>query len=73
MKLPESNNEAPSSKDCPLDKDELGHNTWSLLHTMAASYPVQPTDQQQEDMKKYMNLFAQFYPCSYCAKDLRKK
>lgn len=63
----------PRNKECPLDKDELGRNTWSFLHTMAANYPTNPTNQQQEDMKEFMNLFGKFFPCEYCAKDFRKK
>lgn len=60
-------------KECPLDKDELGRNTWSFLHTMAANYPVIPSERQQDDMKEMMHLFSKFYPCDYCAKDFRKE
>lgn len=59
-------------KECPLDKDELGRNTWSFLHTMAANYPQHPSEQQQKDMTEMMHLFSKFYPCDYCAKDFRK-
>ncbi|GAB1604718.1 FAD-linked sulfhydryl oxidase ALR-like [Argonauta hians] len=58
--------------ECPLDKEELGSNTWSFLHTMAAYYPDKPTTQQQQDMHTFINIFAKFYPCDYCAKHLRK-
>ncbi|XP_060564979.1 FAD-linked sulfhydryl oxidase ALR-like [Ruditapes philippinarum] len=58
-------------KDCPVDKDELGRNTWSFLHTMAANYPQKPSEQQQQDMTDFMHLFSKFYPCDYCAKDFR--
>lgn len=62
----------PPSTDCPLDKDELGRATWSFLHTMAAYYPNNPTKKQSEDMTKFLNIFAQFYPCEPCAQDLRQ-
>ncbi|KAH3861947.1 FAD-linked sulfhydryl oxidase ALR-like [Dreissena polymorpha] len=61
-----------TSKECPLDKDELGRHTWGFLHTMAANYPEQPSEQQQRDMKDMMHLFSKFYPCNYCAEDLRE-
>ncbi|KAK3600902.1 hypothetical protein CHS0354_019255 [Potamilus streckersoni] len=58
-------------KECPLDVEKLGRNTWSFLHTMAAYYPDKPTEVQQTDMKSLINLFSKFYPCDHCASDLR--
>ena len=60
-------------KECPLDKDELGRNTWSFLHTTAAYYPEKPTEQQQKDMRQMIHIFSRFYPCDFCAEDLREK
>ncbi|XP_034251254.1 FAD-linked sulfhydryl oxidase ALR [Thrips palmi] len=61
------------NKECPLDKDELGKNTWGFLHTMAAYYPDNPTPQQKNDMKSFFNSFSQFYPCEVCAKDFQQE
>lgn len=55
---------------CPLDKDELGRSTWSLLHTMAATYPDKPTDQQKNDVRTFFSILSRNYPCDICAKDL---
>ncbi|XP_077969928.1 FAD-linked sulfhydryl oxidase ALR-like [Styela clava] len=65
-------NSPTSSDECPLDREELGRNSWSFLHTMAAYYPKKPTDEQKKSMTQFMDIFAQFYPCKDCAKDLRK-
>ncbi|XP_045450682.1 FAD-linked sulfhydryl oxidase ALR [Melitaea cinxia] len=67
-------NKPPSkqSKECPLDKDELGKSTWGFLHTMASYFPEKPTKSQSEDMTKFFNIFAQFYPCEPCALDFKE-
>lgn len=58
--------------ECPLDKESLGRNTWSLLHTMAAQYPMLPTKEDKSNMKEFINLMSILYPCSYCAKEFRE-
>ena len=57
---------------CPLDTAELGRNTWSFLHTMAAYYPEKPSTSEQRDMKNFIELFSKFYPCQPCARELRR-
>ena len=58
---------------CPVDSVELGRNTWSFLHTMAAYYPDRPSEKQKSEMTQFINIFAKFYPCEICAEDLREK
>ncbi|XP_005112567.1 FAD-linked sulfhydryl oxidase ALR [Aplysia californica] len=59
-------------KECPLDSELLGRNTWAFLHTMAAYYPEQPSAEQQSNMTQFISLFSQFYPCHKCASHLRE-
>ncbi|XP_015587379.1 FAD-linked sulfhydryl oxidase ALR [Cephus cinctus] len=63
--------ETAKRKNCPLDKDELGSSTWAFLHTMAAYYPSNPTNEQRKDMKTFFYLFSKFYPCNTCAEDFQ--
>ena len=61
------------SHNCPLDINELGRNTWSFLHTMAANYPEKPSDEDQSRMKTFMSSLSYLYPCEMCAHDFRKR
>jgi FAD-linked sulfhydryl oxidase len=59
--------------DCPPDVEELGRSTWTFLHTTAAYYPDNPTAEQQAQMLALIEALGNFYPCSYCATDFRRK
>lgn len=50
--------------------NNLGRNTWSLLHTMAAYLPENPTNQDKKDIKHFMDTLGKFYPCEVCANEL---
>lgn len=73
MKKQEEEVEAPRREDCPLDKDGLGKSTWGLLHTIAANFPEQPTQQQETDVKKFLGILSRLYPCEFCARDFQKE
>lgn len=51
----------------------MGSSTWGFLHTMAAYYPDNPTDEQKIEMKSFFRTFSKFYPCPTCAEDLREQ
>jgi len=57
--------------DCPPDVEELGRSTWTLLHSISATYPPKASPTQQSEMKQFLGLFAKLYPCWFCADDFR--
>lgn len=58
-------------EDCPPDVEALGRSTWTLLHTIAATYPSNATPAQQCEMKTFLSVFSRIYPCWVCAEDFR--
>lgn len=65
------NSNQKRADDCPLDRETLGRNTWSLLHTIAAHYPMRPSAEDRSNMSDFIRLFSILYPCSYCAQEFR--
>ncbi|KAJ5520211.1 ERV/ALR sulphydryl oxidase [Penicillium fimorum] len=64
-----SPSERPS--DCPPDVEELGRSTWTLLHSMAATYPEKANTEQQANMSGFLKFFSKLYPCWVCADDFQ--
>ncbi|KAH6653761.1 ERV/ALR sulfhydryl oxidase domain-containing protein [Truncatella angustata] len=58
-------------RDCPPDVEALGRSTWTLLHSIAATYPTQPSVREQSDLKSFMSIFSRLYPCWVCAEDFQ--
>lgn len=56
---------------CPVDREELGRQSWTFLHTMAAYYPDNPSPDEQQRMKNMIEALSWFYPCQHCAAALR--
>ncbi|GFP55108.1 hypothetical protein ACSS6W_003037 [Trichoderma asperelloides] len=57
--------------DCPPDVETLGRSTWTLLHSIAASYPETPSQTQRSDLLSFVGLFSKLYPCWVCAEDFQ--
>ncbi|CAP49245.1 uncharacterized protein PODANS_5_5710 [Podospora anserina S mat+] len=58
--------------DCPPDVVALGRSSWTLLHSIAATYPEKPTPSEQSDVISFMKLFSKLYPCWVCAEDFQE-
>jgi hypothetical protein len=50
----------------------LGRAGWRLLHTMAAHYPEDPTDEMKKDMASFLELFRKLFPCHQCRGHLQE-
>ena len=57
--------------DCPPDVEQLGRSSWTLLHSIAATYPEKPSIQQQQDASTFISSFSRLYPCHWCATDFQ--
>ena len=69
-----SNSSGSSNREqCPPDVAKLGAAGWTILHSMAAWYPEMPNVHQRDQMKHFMFAFAEFYPCTHCAKDFAER
>ena len=52
-----------AAKPLTLTKQEIGRNTWALLHSMAASYPNEPTDEDKKQITNFMYGLTNLFPC----------
>lgn len=57
--------------DCPPDVEELGRSTWTLLHTLTATYPTSAPAPLQSKTRRFLTLFSELYPCWVCAEDFQ--
>ena len=61
-----------ASKPLTLTKQEIGRNTWSLLHSIAASYPNEPTEEDKKHITNFLYGLANPFPCKICGTHLLK-
>jgi len=60
---------ARSPPTAPPLPEEIGRCTWSLLHTVAASYPERATEIEASSALSLLQALAVLYPCRRCADD----
>lgn len=58
---------------CPPDVEELGRSTWNFLHSVAATYPEEPSKVQRQALLSLLTSLPHLYPCSSCADALREE
>lgn len=50
----------------PPDRVEIGRAGWLIVHTVAAQFPLTPTEEEKVRMKAWLRSFAYLYPCHIC-------
>lgn len=48
-------------------KEALGRASWKYFHTLLARFPDEPTEEQSAKLKKFIELYAELYPCGECS------
>lgn len=61
-----------SSSKLRLTKEKLGRYSWNILHTIAASYPKNPNEEDKIAIKNFVDSFSYLYPCNECKKHFQK-
>ena len=61
-----------ATKSLTLTKQEIGRYTWALLHSMAASYPQEPTEEDKKQITNFLYGLANHFPCKICGSHLLK-
>lgn len=46
-----------------LSSTDRATNEQKLLHTMAARFPEEPTENERETFKSFLHIFSRLYPC----------
>lgn len=54
-------------------KKNLGAGTWTFLHTTAATYPQNPTNEQKQHASNLIHAIAELYACKWCREDFKKR
>ena len=49
-----------------LTKEELGRHSWALIHSIGASFPLEPNEKEREALKKFVESLSVIYPCKVC-------
>ncbi|KAH8592336.1 augmenter of liver regeneration [Bisporella sp. PMI_857] len=58
--------------DCPPDVEQLGRASWTLLHSIAATYPATAPAALQAETTGFIRSFGRLYPCWSCAEDFQR-
>ena len=53
-------------------QERIGKGTWTFLHILAATYPVNPSPEVIQDHKLFFQLLPRIYPCPDCRVHMRQ-
>jgi len=56
----------------PLNRERLGAITWTLFHTIAATFPPQPSEEDLQHAQNLIKAIGALYPCKQCAAHFRE-
>ena len=59
-----------ATKPLALTKQEIGRDTWALLHSIAASYPNEPNEEDKKQITNFLYGLANLFPCKICGNHL---
>jgi FAD-linked sulfhydryl oxidase len=51
---------------CPPNKETIGRYSWGLLHTIAAHYPDDPSEDWKSHHQHFFHSFGKVFPCRSC-------
>ncbi|CAL9729351.1 mitochondrial FAD-linked sulfhydryl oxidase Erv1p [Monosporozyma unispora] len=54
----------------PPTKEQIGHDSWLLLHSIVASYENEPSEVERKEMTRFIELFGKVYPVKEHGEDL---
>lgn len=62
----EKENQNDPFYDVSQTRATMGHHAWIFLHSIAAAYPDEPTDQDKEGLKELFSSIGKIFPCQEC-------
>ncbi len=55
-----------------LSKEELGRHTWALIHSVAASFPSVPNEENKKAVEEFLHSLSKVYPCKICSSHFKQ-
>ncbi|QLG71478.1 hypothetical protein HG535_0B05200 [Zygotorulaspora mrakii] len=48
-------------------KEALGRASWKYFHTLLARFPDDPSEEEKQKLRSFLQLYAELYPCGECS------
>eukprot|EP01095_Lingulamoeba_sp_RSL-Kostka_P007630 TRINITY_DN244_c0_g1_i1.p1 TRINITY_DN244_c0_g1~~TRINITY_DN244_c0_g1_i1.p1 ORF type:complete len:172 (-),score=54.74 TRINITY_DN244_c0_g1_i1:87-602(-) len=61
-----------NKEEGPPGLNLLGRSTWTFLHSVAAFYPNNPSDEEKQNVNELIVSVSKNFPCTFCANDFKK-